>query len=175
MIRFLSQSQNHPSVYLTDSLYLTLRVCWSLSKRSWGEGRVTSWTSHQRQTTIHTNTQTYGQFRVSNSPHTHVFGLWDKAREPRKNSCSQRGRACKLHIKSSSHWIKLAIFLLWSHRKPLHQQIPNQNVLEKDKSRAKIRKSLRPCEASKPPSVAINRSTRLNRTVSASNFCFFRD
>ncbi len=60
------------------------------SQLTLGDSSVTPWTSHQFITgltsgdkqTIHAPIHTYGQFRITNEPNLHVFGLWEEARAP---------------------------------------------------------------------------------------------
>ena len=51
----------------------------------------------QNQKTIATHNHTYGQFRLTNSPKKHVFGLWEETKVPREN------RHCNLQM----HWQRM--------------------------------------------------------------------
>uniref|UniRef100_A0A3Q3KDK6 ZP domain-containing protein n=1 Tax=Monopterus albus TaxID=43700 RepID=A0A3Q3KDK6_MONAL len=78
----------------------------SQSRPAIGRRRGTPWTGRQsiagltqRRTTTHMHKHSYGQFRDTNQPKLHVFGLWEEAGVPGENPST--GRTCKLHTERS--------------------------------------------------------------------------
>ena len=80
----------HPSIFYTRFILTRVTgICWSLSQPSTGERQGytldRSPVHHRatcRQTTTHTHIHTYVQFRATNQPDMHVFGLWEEAGVP---------------------------------------------------------------------------------------------
>lgn len=59
-----------------------------------------------RQTTIHTRTQSYGQLRLPNSPHVHVIGLWQ---ENLGRTHADTRRTCRLHTERDQSYDFVAV------------------------------------------------------------------
>lgn len=77
-----------------------------ISKLSLIKGGVTSWMTSNRQTTIHTRTQSYGQLRLPNSPHVHVIGLWQ---ENLGRTHADTRRTCRLHTERDQSYDFVAV------------------------------------------------------------------
>lgn len=77
-----------------------------ISELSLIKGGVTSWTTSNRQTTIHTRTQSCGQLRLPNSPHVHVIGLWEENLE---RTHADTRRMCRLHTERDQSYDFVAV------------------------------------------------------------------
>lgn len=85
----------HPSsIYLLPPAPVVAGVGWSPSQLSQGESRVTLWTSHSLISGPHTHAPPDNL--DYNSPHMHVFRLWEEAGAPRENPQSARSTVALL-------------------------------------------------------------------------------